>query len=368
MKRKIISIFFVLITMLFSCGIYGQNIPQCFADSRKYEISTTKSVQRRLHFIVRDGIEERLDDVALKLKYMGFSDKTIAKYLFTNYDDVVKSLQNENLEVVNSEIIVEQNRVYPTSEANGKTLEVDLLDSLIVSKVLANEPFMEVPFKVVPASVTYEQNLEFCNLKSHFTTQIKGINQQGRIHNINQALSKFNGMRVESGEVVSFNDVIGNTTKENGYALAKVIINGKYEDDYGGGVCQASSTLYNALLLADIEVLQANPHSLKVGYVESSFDAMVSYGISDMVFKNSSGGPIFISTFCNGNECGATIYGSENEYDIVRRSENIDFNQEEFPRVGSKSAGYLEYYKNGEKLFEKKIRKDNYYKLNVENV
>jgi vancomycin resistance protein YoaR len=210
--------------------------------------------------------------------------------------------------------------------------------------------------------------LAFCNLKSYFSTPIRGVNQEGRIHNIGVALSKFDGMRVEPEQVISFNSIIGNTTKENGYALAKVIINGKYEDDYGGGVCQASTTLYNALLLADIEVLQANPHSLKVGYVEGAFDSMVSYGLSDLVFKNNTGGPIFISTFCNADSCGATIYGSENLYDIVRRSEQIEVDQEKFPKVSSKYEGFLDYYKNGEKQFEKKIRKDNYYKLNAESV
>lgn len=367
MKRKIISIFFVLLSCVIFSGLSLPPSKTASAEISRYEIETSGGNVERIHFKVRSGIDIRLDQMALKLKAMGFSDSVILRYLFTNYEDVIKSLEAENIEVVNSELKMENGRVYPTHESNGKVLEVEKLDSMIVSKVLNNEPFLSLPFKVVEPASTYSNNLLYCNLKSHFTTQIRGVNQEGRIHNITEALSRFNGMKVEPDEVVSFNKIIGDTTKENGYALAKVIINGKYEDDYGGGVCQAATTLYNALLLADIEVLEANPHSLRVGYVESSFDSMVSLGISDLVFKNNTGGPIFISTYCDAVSCGATIYGIENEYDIKRRSEVIEFDAEEFPRVSHKSQGFLEYYKNGEKVFEKKIRKDNYYKLKTDN-
>ena len=367
MKKKFISIFFVLFAMVLSSGM-TVSASTCFADSRKYEMETSGVSIDRVHFKVRDGITARLDEMALKLKAMGFEDKVIARYLFTNYEDVIRSLQNENIEVINSNIIVEKDRVYPTKESNGKMVQIDKLDSLIVSKVLLNEPFLEIPFQTIEASTTYNENINYCNLKSHFTTPIRGLNQEGRIHNIGVALSKFDGMRIEPNQIVSFNNIIGNTTEENGYALAKVIINGKYEDDYGGGVCQASTTLYNALLLADVEIIQANPHSLKVGYVEGAFDAMVSFGLSDLVFKNNTGGPLFITTFCNGDSCGANIFGTQNEYDIVRRSETVDFDSEKLPRVSSKYEGFLDYYKNGKKQFEKRIRKDNYYKLNAQSV
>ena len=363
MKRKIISIFLILLIFTTLFGVSASPRYTVSAEICRYEIETYGGNVERIHFIVRDGVNVRLDQMALKLKSMGFSDSVVLRYLFTNYEDVIKSLETENIEVVNSEFVVDNGRVYPTHESSGKALEVEKLDSMIVSKVLNNEPFLRLPFRVVEPTSTYSNNLLYCNLKSHFTTPIRGVNQEGRIHNITEALSRFNGMKIEPNEVVSFNKIIGDTTKENGYALAKVIINGKYEDDYGGGVCQAATTLYNALLLADIEVLEANPHSLRVGYVESSFDSMVSLGISDLVFKNNTSGPIFISTYCDAVSCGATIYGIENEYDIRRRSENIDFDAEKFPKISQKSEGYLEYYKGGVKLFEKKIRKDNYYKL-----
>ncbi len=364
--KKIISIF-LFCCFLLSFGWVDFSPNECFAGTRKYEMETKGIVEERIFFVVRDSIDERLDKMASKLTKMGFDSDTILKYLFTNYEDIISFLKSQNIDAVNSKIVYDNGSVHPTKEVDGKVFNEQTFQKILMGKLLSNEPFVTIPFDEVKASATYSQNLNFCNLKSYFTTPINGVNQEGRIHNISEALSRFDEKIIEPGEEVSFNEVIGNTTKENGYALAKVIINGKYEDDYGGGVCQAATTLYNALLLAGVEVLEANPHSLKVGYIESSFDAMVSYGISDLVFKNTTNGPLFIKTHCSEKECSVMVYGSENEYDIKRRTENIEFNEEEFPRVKSKSAGFLEYYKNGEKQFEKRIRKDNYYKLKQNN-
>ena len=129
---------------------------------------------------------------------------------------------------------------------------------------------------------------------------------------------------------------------------------------YGGGVCQSATTLYNAVLCAGLEVLQVNPHSLKVGYVAGSFDAMVSSGFSDFVFRNNFDSPIYIYSYCNGLECGVKIFGEANEYDIKQRSEVVEFDKETNPTIAHKSKGFLEYYKNGEKVFEKEIRNDKY--------
>ena len=366
MKRLISIFLFAFCILTAGCFYYPKE--HCSADSKKYEIDTKGIGEERLFFNVRDSINGRLDQTAMKLQEMGFDQEVILKYLFTNYDEVVEYLKSYNIAAVDSKIVYENGRVYPTKETSGRAIEEMIFRDMLFEKVLANEPYLTVPFEEIQADSTYAQNINFCNLKSFFKTPINGINQEGRIHNIQEALSRFDEKVVESGEIVSFNEVIGNTTKENGYALAKVIINGKYEDDYGGGVCQAATTLYNALLLAGVDVLEANPHSLKVGYVEGSFDSMVSYGISDLVFKNTTNGPLFIKTSCSSNGCSVSIYGAENEYDIKRRTENIDFDEEQYPKIKYKSAGFLEYYKNGEKQFEKKIRKDNYYKIKNESV
>ena len=164
------------------------------------------------------------------------------------------------------------------------------------------------------------------------------------------------------GEKLSFNEIAGETNAENGYALAKVILNGKYEEDYGGGVCQVASTLYNSALIAGLDIERVAPHSLKVGYVAGSFDAMVATGLSDLVIRNPFDSPIYIHAYATDAECGFKIYGAKNEYDIVRRTEVIDIDEEEAEKIAFKSEGYLDYYKDGELVQTKRIRKDKYKK------
>ena len=84
-----------------------------------------------------------------------------------------------------------------------------------------------------------------------------------------------------------FNSVVGNTTKEKGYKLATAYVNGKSAQDYGGGTCQVSTTLYNALLRANLEIVSRRNHSYIVSYVDIGTDATIAYPTTDLVFKNN---------------------------------------------------------------------------------
>lgn len=211
----------------------------------------------------------------------------------------------------------------------------------------------------------------------------------GRKNNIKKALENFNGMIVEAGQTVSFNETTGARTEENGYSNAHIIMGGVYVDGVGGGVCQASTTLYNALLLADIEILSVNHHTLPASYVPLSFDAMVSSGYSDLVFKNNLDGPIYIRTFADESEIKVEVYGPKFEDGItslkqraelvkvlthngdkVVRDEKGDYADKvlyrgeyyrvKFPREGYESKGYLQYYSGDKLVKEKEVRHDFY--------
>ena len=166
-------------------------------------------------------------------------------------------------------------------------------------------------------------------------------------------------------KTLSFNEIVGERNLKRGYKNAKIISKGRFIDAVGGGVCQVSTTLYNASILAGLEILEVNPHSLKVGYVKGSFDAMVSAGISDLVIENDGEYPVFIHTYATNEECGVKIFGLKNEFTIKPRSEKIEFDEEEFPNVFSKTIGYLDYYKDDILIESKKIRKDTYYKAKI---
>ena len=163
------------------------------------------------------------------------------------------------------------------------------------------------------------------NKMSEFTTSLKN-SQAGRKYNVALALSKINGLVVNSKETVSFNKITGPQTLDGGYSNAIVILNGKFTEGVGGGICQASTTLYNACVLANLEINEVHNHTLPVGYVELAFDAMVSEGYADLVFTNSSENPIYIKAGVEGDIAYCEIYGAslkENEK-IEREFELID--------------------------------------------
>lgn len=222
--------------------------------------------------------------------------------------------------------------------------------------------------------------VERASFKTNFSTS-----SSARKNNIARALERFDGIVLEPGEVLSFNKTTGERNAKNGYMEAKIISGGAFVSGVGGGVCQVSTTLYNACLLAGLEILEVHNHSLPVSYVEPSFDAMVNSGSSDLVIRNNSGGEIIITTSSENDNCRVKIFGKKMSQKLRRRfvkvrpiaaSQEIyyarpeEFNITDFeggekwltyPKDGFVSDGYLDYYdEQGRLLRSVKIRENKY--------
>lgn len=246
---------------------------------------------------------------------------------------------------------------------------------------------VEIPIIEIENNIDTEALKNSVIMRSTFSTNYASSGA-ARKNNIKTALAAFNGMIVQPGQTISFNETTGARTEEKGYKNAHIIVNGVYVDGVGGGVCQASTTLYNALLLADVEILSVNHHSLPASYVPLSFDAMVSGNYSDLVFKNNLDNAIYIKTACTDTTVTVEIYGQkfDDGISIKRRAELVkvlphngdkivadskgeyenkilykgEYYRLKYPREGYESKGFLQYYKNGELLEEKEIRHDFY--------
>lgn len=221
--------------------------------------------------------------------------------------------------------------------------------------------------------------------KSCFSTSFS-TSGVARKNNIKVALEAFDGIILEVGEILSFNNTTGARTAENGYMQAKIITDGTFVEGYGGGVCQVSTTLYNACLLAGLEIVEVNNHSLPVSYIEPSFDAMVNSGSSDLVICNNTSGKIVITTSSKNDICKVKIFGEKNKFKITRFSEktkiipaepdeiktdlstceslNLLVGEEKrlsYAKDGFCSNGYLNYYdENGVLVKTQKIRTNKY--------
>ena len=132
-----------------------------------------------------------------------------------------------------------------------------------------------------------------------------------RYKNISLACQGINNTIIWPGQEFSFNETTGPRTPERGYLPAPIILSGSFDMGYGGGVCQASSTLYNAALKAGLTITERHPHSKPVHYVPAGKDATVSYGDQDLRFINNRAGPLIVKASNNSGRICAEIWGGD---------------------------------------------------------
>lgn len=186
---------------------------------------------------------------------------------------------------------------------------------------ISNEDTSEyrIPLKITPASKTINDigTEAFPYLISKATTRYDATNIN-RSKNLQISTNKINGTVLMPGETFSFNKVVGKRTIEEGYKDAKIYENGKVVDGLAGGICQISSTLYNAVLEANLEIVERSNHSFTTSYVPAGKDATVVYGVKDFQFKNSRNYPIKIEGSVASGIVTFKIHGikEEVEYEV----------------------------------------------------
>lgn len=130
-----------------------------------------------------------------------------------------------------------------------------------------------------------------------------------RTENLKTAVSKINNICIPTDAVFSFNQTVGKRTLTAGYSTAKVIQNGDFVDGLGGGVCQVSSTVFQCVLRANVDIVYRTNHSLKISYVPLGGDATVQWNSKDFKFKNTTGTPIRLKMECNNGRLTCSVYG-----------------------------------------------------------
>ena len=111
---------------------------------------------------------------------------------------------------------------------------------------------------------------------------------ESRSHNIRTACAKISQKLLLPGQVFSMDKMLGERTEKNGYRTAKVIVGNELVDGLGGGICQVTSTVYNAVLLSGLEVVERRNHSIPLSYIDMGRDATISYGYIDFKFKTTA--------------------------------------------------------------------------------
>ena len=258
-----------------------------------------------------------------------------------------------------------------------------------ISKNLQSSNNIEIIVDTINLSptITEAEVSKITKKQAEFTTNYTNSNSE-RKNNIKIATNNLCGICINPGEEFSFNSILGVRSIESGYKQANIIKDGEFVKGVGGGICQVSTTLYNALLLANVDVTEVHKHSLPVSYVKPGLDAMVSWGSADLKFTNTTSLPMFIVGKCDGKSLTFSIHGNtkspsltiKTKSEIVKKiphkgdkiiadtngqySDKILFKGEFYrlkhPKDGYEAKAYLQYFINNEFSHEKQIRHSTY--------
>lgn len=279
-------------------GIDGIKVP---VEEMKNDIIRS-FVERSYSDIVDDSYSQKLD---IKINNVKASKINMAKI----YEEIHTEPKDAYYET-------EPYKIY--REVDGIDLELSVEDA---QKEISKEDKNEYLFNLKitkPAKTIDDLGTEaFPYLISSFSTKYDASNIN-RSTNLKIAAEKINGKVLMPGEEFSFNSVVGKRTVEDGYKDAKIYADGGVVDGLAGGICQISSTLYNSVLLANLEITERKNHSYPTSYVQVGKDATVVYGVKDFKFKNSRSYPIKLEAKVNNGVTDFKIHGmsEETEYEV----------------------------------------------------
>ena len=247
------------------------------------------------------------------------------KYDITTIPTEEKEPDEINLEQIKNEIYKEPQDAYVSTNPTTVHTHVNGVD-FAVSMEEAQEIISEdkdeyvIPLKItVPGKTLSDLGEEaFPDELGTYTTRYDPTNEN-RSNNLEISAKKINGTIIMPGETFSYNQTVGERTIAEGYKEAGAYAGGRVVQDVGGGICQTSSTLYNAVLLANLEIVDRSNHQFLTSYVPAGRDATVAWGSIDFQFKNTREYPIKIEASVKNGVCTMSIYGikEETEYEVV---------------------------------------------------
>ncbi len=237
-----------------------------------------------------------------------------------------------DIEKIHNEIYTEPKDAYYTTNPFMIYPDVEGVDfsiSIDEAKQMIQEPKEEYVIKLnytKPQVTTKQIGTEaFPDLLSSFSTKYD-VTNRNRSNNLKLASDKINGVVLMPGEEFSYNTVVGERTIASGYKEAKIYSSGKVVDGLGGGICQISSTLYNTVLQANLEITARRNHQFVTSYVKAGLDATVVYGSTDFKFKNTRKYPVKIVSEVKNGVVKIDMYGIKEEIEYEVRLEPVVIN------------------------------------------
>lgn len=321
-------------------------------------------------------VKENLNDININKNYieMPVVDKKPEKI---NLDKIHEEIYKE---VKDAYYTKEPFTIYP--EVEGIDFDIEAAKNIIQSE---EKDEYEIPLIITKPKVTIDQigTEAFPDLLGTFTTRYDA-SARDRTTNLVIACQKINGKVILAGDVFSYNQTLGARTAAAGYKNAKVYENGQVVDGIGGGICQISSTLYNAALFANLEIVERRNHQFVTSYAPAGRDATVVYGMTDFKFKNTRKYPVRIVASSTNGIAKVSIYGikEDEEYTfqfntktvatipfttVYEEDESLEPGTEKIKQNGAngiRTETYITKMLNGKIISTKLLSRDTYDAMN----
>lgn len=257
---------------------------------------------------------------------------------------------------------------------------VEVIASFIEEEYGTENAKVSIPTMISEPIGSAEELAKVKDLLGTFQTSFK-TSGSDRSKNVRTGAGHIDGTVLYPGETFSTYEYVNPFTVENGYAMAGSYLNGKVVDSLGGGICQVSSTLYNAVLFAELEIVERSPHSMMVTYVQASADAAIAGTYKDFKFKNNTNAPIYIEGYTtDAKQIVFNIYGEETRPSnrtlkftnkvlestpavtqlVADPAQGIGYRIVESGHNGCKAELYKEVYVDGKLESSEKVNKSNY--------
>ena len=295
------------------------------------------------------GLTDRYERIAV-LKQRGLHLTSILTYnLALIEDDILDFAEGIYLAPVDAEIAFHpdaREKFTITEERTGLYVDGEALFLAAVQQFETEvfEPIIVVP-EILQPEVFAETLQRATHLIATFSTDLLD-STSNRVKNVQRALQAVHGYRVNPGEVFSFNQATGPRTAATGYLPAPVIMPDKsLQDAIGGGICQSSSTIYNAAVMAGMEIVERRHHSFPVSYVPLGQDATVSWGGVDLKFRNPNETPVFLRYFTRGRLVYVELWGEplpNNQRIVIESKLTETIKAPEPKRIEDKKGEFVE--------------------------
>lgn len=298
-----------------------------------------------------------------------FLDTFNRLYLLTeNYNYIPKATINEDIlseyinvlsekysiDAENSKVSITGSKLTTTHEKYGQKLDSEKLKNDILKTITNNSSETEIEVNFIETKpILTEETAKKMVILGSYKTPLTNKNKD-RTSNIKLFLNKLNMSVIAPNEEFSCNKTAGSRERSDGYKAAPGYVNGEVVPIIAGGICQGTSTIYNALLYSDLEITERHPHSMPVTYVSNGRDAAIAGTLKDLKFKNNTNNPIILHTYVSSDGyVVANIWGiPEEENKKIEISVN---------HINSKAADtYKKTYLNGKLIKTELLSRDRY--------